>query len=88
MREFFDAIDRTDPLVLIAGALASLLALLSALEWALRRRRYELAQEFLQGYAAGYLDGHDGKLPIVQLQKRLARFGAEIPEAFHRAMRR
>jgi hypothetical protein len=86
MREILDAIDSAPPALLGAAAIA-LLALLCAIEWGIARRRYELAQEYLQGYRFGYQDGRAGRIPIVALPHTdaYALVDVDVPAAFTKA---
>jgi hypothetical protein len=79
VKELFDAIDNAPPAALIAGAVV-LIALLRALEWAIRERRRALAHEYLQGYAHGYRDRAEDKVPAIGLARR-----RDVPPAFEKA---
>jgi len=86
VREFFDAIESVPPVVILAIAVWLALDIVTFLAYR-RRERWLVAHHHLQGYAQGYLDGSDGKLPIVDIRRRFVRFETPVPEAFENAWR-
>ena len=88
MREIYDAIDRAGIEVALAGVIA-LLALVVALEYALKWLRWIRAHEYLQGYAAGYLAREDNKLPAIRIDRHSghASLDRSVPDVFAKAFR-